>query len=160
MVSRWNSSSIFPRIHHVADHQQSPRVHVWNEHTTRRYLDGLSSCRCSMTSHGDLKTMNRNANQALTSFSNCAKRFPPGRWSFLGRGSEKMWYSTHGSRPQGEWDRVAELMTITEKANIQSSDPQVHGLEECSKAKVVENYQYTSALMRERLKLFSHNYFC
>ena len=26
--------------------------------------DGSSSCRCSTTSHGDLKTMNRNANQA------------------------------------------------------------------------------------------------
>ena len=40
------------------------------------------------------------------------------------------------------------------KANIQSSDPQVHCPEECSKATVVENYQYISALMRERLKLF------
>ena len=40
------------------------------------------------------------------------------------------------------------------KANIQSSDPHVHCLEECSEAKVVENYHYTSALMRERLKLF------
>ena len=30
----------------------------------------------------------------------------------------------------------------------------VHYPEERSKAKVVENYQYTSALMRERLKLF------
>ena len=26
MVSRWNSSGIFPRIHHIADLQQSPRV--------------------------------------------------------------------------------------------------------------------------------------
>ena len=36
-----------------------------NEHTTTNQkisLDGLSSCRCSTTSHGDLKTMNRNAN--------------------------------------------------------------------------------------------------
>ena len=41
-----------------------------------------------------------------------ARRFPPRRWSFLGPGSEKKWYSTHGSRPQGEWDRVAELMMI------------------------------------------------
>ena len=40
------------------------------------------------------------------------------------------------------------------KADTQSSDPRVHYPEECSKAKVVENYQYTSALMRERLKLF------
>ena len=41
-----------------------------------------------------------------------AKRFSPGRWSFLGPGSEKKWYSTHIDRPQGEWDRVAELMMI------------------------------------------------
>ena len=40
------------------------------------------------------------------------------------------------------------------KADTQFSDPRVHFPEECSKAKVVENYQYTSALMRERLKLF------
>ena len=41
-----------------------------------------------------------------------ARRFSPGRWSFLGPGSEKKWYSTHESKPQGEWDRVAELMMI------------------------------------------------
>ena len=35
-----------------------------------------------------------------------------GRWSFLGPGSEKKRYSTNDSRPQGEWDRVAELMMI------------------------------------------------
>ena len=28
--SRWNSSGIFPRIHHVAAHQQCPRVHDQN----------------------------------------------------------------------------------------------------------------------------------
>ena len=42
-----------------------------------------------------------------------AKRFSPGRWSFLGPGSEKTWYSTHDSKPQGEWDRVAELMMFS-----------------------------------------------
>ena len=51
-----------------------------------------------------------NANADLVSIY--ARRFPPGRWSFLGPGSEKKWYSTHGSRPQGEWDKVAELMMI------------------------------------------------
>ena len=40
------------------------------------------------------------------------------------------------------------------KADIQFSVPRVQCPEERSKAKVVENYQYTSALMRERLKLF------
>ena len=41
-----------------------------------------------------------------------AKRFSPRRWSFLVPGSEKKWYSTHDSHPQGERDRVAELMII------------------------------------------------
>ena len=41
-----------------------------------------------------------------------AKRFPAGRWSFLGPGSEKKWSSTYIDRPQGEWDRVAELMMV------------------------------------------------
>ena len=41
-----------------------------------------------------------------------AKRFPAGRWSFLGPGSETKWYSTYKGRPGGEWDKVAELMMI------------------------------------------------
>ena len=42
----------------------------------------------------------------------CKKGFPPGRWSFLGPGSEKKWYSAHIDRPRGERNRVAELMMI------------------------------------------------
>ena len=41
-----------------------------------------------------------------------AKRFPAGRSSFLGLGSETKWYSTHNERPGGQWDKVAELMMI------------------------------------------------
>ena len=41
-----------------------------------------------------------------------------------------------------------------EKADTQFSVPLVHCSEERSKAKEVENYQYTSALMEKRLKLF------
>ena len=41
-----------------------------------------------------------------------ARRFSPGRWSFFGPGSEKKWYSTLECKPQGERDRVAELMMI------------------------------------------------
>ena len=33
-----------------------------------------------------------------------ARRFSPRRWSFLGHESEKKWFSTHESKPQGEWD--------------------------------------------------------
>ena len=51
-----------------------------------------------------------NANATLVSVF--AERFPAGRWSFLGPGSEKKWNSTYNERLQGEWDRVAELMMI------------------------------------------------
>ena len=40
------------------------------------------------------------------------KSFSTGRWSYLGPGSEKKRYSIHESKPQGEWDRVAELMML------------------------------------------------
>ena len=50
------------------------------------------------------------ANATLVSIF--AKRFPPGRLSFLGPGSEQKWYSTYIDRPQGEWDRVGESMMI------------------------------------------------
>ena len=71
--------------------------------------DGLYSCRCSMTSCGDLKTMNGNAVLTPHLCLYLQKRFPPGRWSFLGPGSENKWYSTCIDRPQGEWDRVAGI---------------------------------------------------
>ena len=65
-----------------------------------------------MTSYGDLTTMNGNAMLTPTSFLFCARRFPAGRLSFLGPGSEKKWSYSYVDRPQGEWDRVAELMMI------------------------------------------------
>ena len=42
-----------------------------------------------------------------------AQRFSPGRWSFLGPGSEKKWFSISEDSPQGEWDRIAEQMMLT-----------------------------------------------
>ena len=46
MVSQWNFSGIFPRIHHIAALLQSPRVTVKIERNTRIFLiDGSSSCR-------------------------------------------------------------------------------------------------------------------
>ena len=68
---------------------------------------------------------------------------------------KRKWYSTHNERPRGDWDRVAELMMIKfrGKRATQFSEPRFHCPEERSKAKEVENYQYTSSLMGERLKL-------
>ena len=96
----------FPKTHHIAAHRKSPRVHDQNGRRTN-YL------------HVDVQWHHMGiwrqwtwciANATLvTSF---AYRFPAGRWSILGPGSEKKWYSTYNDRPQGEWDRVAELMMI------------------------------------------------
>ena len=36
-----------------------------------------------------------------------ARKFPQGRWSFLGLGCEKKWYGTHTHKPDGEWDSIA-----------------------------------------------------
>ena len=48
--------------------------------------------------------------KSSTRFSPYAKIFGAGQWSFFGPGSEKKWYSTSEDSPQGEWDRIAELM--------------------------------------------------
>ena len=90
-----------------------------------------------------------------------AKRFPAGRWSFLGPGSETKWYSTNKERPGGKWDRVAELMMIKfgERGHPVFPSHRVHCLEERSKAKEVDNYLYTSVPMVIRLKLFFEQLF-
>ena len=41
-----------------------------------------------------------------------AKRFGAGQRSFLGPGSERKWYSIREDSPQGEWDKIAELMML------------------------------------------------
>ena len=66
-----------------------------------------------MTSHGGRKTTRKNANQMLNSFLFLKKRFGAGQCSFLGPGSEKKWYSISEDSPQGEWDKMAELMMVT-----------------------------------------------
>ena len=44
--------------------------------------------------------------------TNYVCRFPLGRWSFLGPGSEKKWYGAYSDKPDGDWDRTAELMML------------------------------------------------
>ena len=83
------------------------------------------------------------------------KKIPAGRWSFLGLGSEKKWYSLYIDRPRGEGtESLGWWWSNSEKVDTQFSEPPVHFPEERSKAKAVENYQYTSVPMGIRLKLF------
>ena len=41
-----------------------------------------------------------------------ARKFPEGRWSFLGLGSEKKWYGTHTHKQDGGWDKTSESMML------------------------------------------------
>ena len=100
----------------------------WTKWSTQHNSkDELSSCRSSMTSYVELKTMNRNVLQ-MPHLSVFAKRFPARRWSFLGPGSEKKWYSSHVDRPQGE---VVELMvTLAESGHpvLRATSPLSRGV--------------------------------
>ena len=40
------------------------------------------------------------------------KKFGIGQWSFIGPGSEKMWYSAEENSPQGAWDHIADEMLL------------------------------------------------
>ena len=139
-----------PRIHHIASLHQSPRVTVKIERDTRgNSLDGVSSCRCSTTSHGDLKTIKKNASQVLNSFLFMRRDLEQdnGHSSDLDqkRNGTLLVQTVHKKK----WDRIAEQnhVDICREANTQHSDPRVHCHEERSKAQVVENCQCTSALM-------------
>ena len=85
---------------------------VKNEQTARRF-HRTNHLQVNVQRHlmGFSRKSARMRIKRQTRFDLCEKIFT-GRWSFLGPGSEKKWYSTLESRPQGEWDRVAELMMI------------------------------------------------
>ena len=76
--------------------------------------EGLSSCRCSTTSHGDQETMKKNASQMLDSFLSMQEVLEQDS----GPGSEKKWYSISADSPQGEWDRMAEKMMLTRRVAL------------------------------------------
>ena len=72
-----------------------------------------------------------------------------GRRDFLGESEGSLHHL------KGEWDRVAEkICKNLAKADIQSPVPRVRCPEVSSKAKAVENYQYTIVPIWKRLKRF------
>ena len=111
MLSRWNSNGIFSQdsAHCSSATKSMTSCPKWAIHHNSK--DDLSSCRCSMTSYGDLKTMNGNAMLTPTLCLYLQKILKrtlviPRTWI------EKGVYSTFIDRPQGEWDRIAESMMI------------------------------------------------
>ena len=87
-----------------------------------------------------------------------AVRFTPGRYSFLGLGSEKQWFSTHGSKPQGKWDGVAELLMI----KLATSGHPVYRATSPSSRETLKSRggRKLSIHFSAAGKFFSHDYFC
>ena len=155
MVSQWKSSGIFPEFTtlQLCNKVQEflSKMSVEPEGFTRRII--------FMSMFNDIswgsKDNEHECELSAKLVSIHARIFSPGRWSFLGPRSEKKWYSTHEYKPQGEWERVAELMMIKFGGSghpvFRATSPSSRGT---LKSKVVGNCQYTSVSMEIRLKLF------
>ena len=83
-----------------------------------------------------------------------ARRFGIGQWSFIGPGSEKKRYSAENS-PQGAWDHIADemLLELAESGHpiFRATTPLTRV---SSKARDMENCQYTSLQIIQQLKQF------
>ena len=93
----WNSSGIFPRIHHNAALQQSPRVHetYWRTRTIAK----TNYLHVDVQWHHMEKWKKKKKKQwdgMCWQFHVCVpirKRFPARHWSLIWSGSETKWYS-------------------------------------------------------------------
>ena len=56
--------------------------------------------------------MNKNVWQTLDSYLCTQENLVKDKWSFIGPGSEKKWYSMKEDSPQGIWDILAEKMLL------------------------------------------------
>ena len=84
-----------------------------------------------------------------------AKKFGIGQWSFIGPGSEKKWYSGEENSPQGIWDHIADGMLLQFAENdVLFFVQQIHCPGVISRAKDMENCQYTSLQIIQQLKQF------
>ena len=92
-----------------------------------------------------------------------AKRIGARQWSFLGPGSEKKWYSTSEDSPQGEWDKMAELMMVTFR---ESGHPVFRATSPLSRGQLKSkgggklSIHYCADQETITTVFFSHNYFC
>ena len=114
MVSQWNSSGIFPRIHHIAALPQSPRVIVKIERNTREiyWTDHLH---VDVQRHlmGIKRQQDRIRVKCSTRFSICKKIWSTAMVIFSVLVQRKNWSSISEDSPQGEWDKMEEKMMVT-----------------------------------------------
>ena len=116
--------------------------------------DELSSCRCSMTSCGEIETTTRNVLLIPHFCLYSHKDFHQDVGHSSGLGQKQS--GTPLTKKDQEENGIESLnwwWTNSKKADIQFSEQRVRWIEDNSKAKEVENYLFTSAPMVIRLKL-------
>ena len=117
----------FPTIHHSAARRRSRKVQEQNARSSR--FPRTNYLQVDVQWHHMVKDNEQECIVHATLVSVFTKRFPAGRWSFFGLGSEKKWYSICNERPRGECDRVAEMMMIKfrESGHFRATSPLSRG---------------------------------
>ena len=144
----------FPRIHQIETLQEGPRVTVKIErNTTKNHRTDQLHVDVQRHLMGIWRQWKK-ANQVLSSFLSMQRDFhlEDCHSSDLGQKRSGILLMLTDQKENGTelpnwWWWWNSLF-----ADTQSFDPRVHCPEECSEAKVVENYHYTSALMRETIE--------
>ena len=152
MEFEWNISQDSP--HCSSSTKSMSSWSKWAIHHNSK--DELSSCRCSMTSNGNLKTMNGNVMPTPILYLLLQKdsRQDDGQSSDLDQKEVVFNFFLTDHKESGT-ESLNWWWSSSEKADTEFSEPRVQCPEERSKAKEVDNYQHTSVPMGKRLKLFA-----
>ena len=152
MVSRWNSSGIFPRIQDVAAQWRSQKfiVEIGRRHHTGRilFMSMFNDMSCG-TKNNETECL---ANAKVASLH--ARRFGKGQWSFIGLGSEKSGtQSVKMVHKQNvtQWRQGCYWNSL--RADVQFSVLRLHCPEVNSKAKDMVNSRYILRPIWKRLRL-------
>ena len=132
----------FPKIHHIAIRRQKSKSSWTKWATQHNSKDELSSCRCSTTWHGELQRMKRN----VLPTPHVCLHLQKDVQQDVGHYSNGILVTTKDHQENGT-KSLNSWWSKLEKADTQFSEPRILCLEERSKAKEVENYQYTSVPM-------------
>ena len=150
--NRWNSSGIFSQDSlHCSSSKKSKSS--WTKWATQKIpRTNLSSCRCSMTSYGEIKTMKRIVLLIPHLCLYLQKDFlqDVGHSSDLDQKQSCILLTTKDHKENGT-ESLNWWWSNSENADTQSSEARVQCTEERSKE--VENSQYTSVPMGIRFKL-------
>ena len=106
---------------------------------------GSSSCQCRTTWYGESKETRKKCENNSGTVANYVRRFPRGRWSFLGPGSEKKWYGTYSDKHNRDCGLTLQ------KAVIQYFVPPAPWKEENQEAKKKERSLFISTVAKKTL---------